>query len=237
MFSASRKKTSWTLDVQKPLSSWNNLWDSKVGAFTSSQTGIFWKKIPCANSFKTFQPIFLGGGDSQGSNCPNATDFFLEFPMLNLLIGWWCKPDRSALSPAESPQSWHLEFSSLGTWFLWRGVMEARLKLHPMTCIFRDTESLWFLKDYRFYIDYYFQSSPTHCGFTVCIFLDLKSWKWWKHFRIPGLQLFQFLNAAWQLTLNATNVEGRNHMYIAIRPSNWGFPKMVGSPNNYWFSY
>lgn len=85
------------------------------------ELGFFWKKLPCASSFKTFQPNFFGRWRLSRFQLSQFNGFFLEFPMLNSLIGWWCKPDRSALSPAESPQSWHLEFSSLGTWFLWRG--------------------------------------------------------------------------------------------------------------------
>lgn len=168
VFSASRKNF---LDYgcQEATFSWNILWDSKVGAFTSSQTGNFLEENPCANSFKTFQPNFFWGGDlSRFQFVPIQRIFFGNFRCSTRSSLDDAKQTVSALSPAESPQSWHLGF--VLRWALYTfvaGVMEARLKLHPMTCIFEDTVSLWFLKDYRFYIDYYFQSSPTHFGFTV----------------------------------------------------------------------
>ena len=69
---------------------------------------------------------------------------------------------RSSVDDAKRTDllSVQLNLRKVGTWNLLRwaldtfvaGVMEARLKLHPMTCIFEDTDSLWFLKDYKIYI-------------------------------------------------------------------------------------
>ena len=100
------EKTS--LDAKKPLSSWNILWDSKVGAFTSSQTGIFWKKFHSQIPSKLSSQIF----------CEVATLKVPIVPMQRIFFWNLRCSTRSSVDDANRTDllSVQLNLRKVGTW-------------------------------------------------------------------------------------------------------------------------